>query len=85
MLPTIYMYGVLKRFKQRGTVENKRSGRPSLLTPRDTRKLYAVVKSDRKRSLQEVTNIVNEYIGLDQYLIELFKYNCMKQNITSVL
>jgi hypothetical protein len=24
-------------------------------------------------------------IGLDLYLIELFKENCMKQNITSVL
>ena len=59
-LPTIY--GVLKRFKQRGTVENKkRSGRPSLLTPRNTRKLYGVVKSDRKRPLRELTNIFNEY------------------------
>ena len=34
-----------------------------LLTPLspDTRKLYGVVKSDRKRPLQEVTNIFNEY------------------------
>jgi len=59
-LPTIY--GVLKRFKQRGTLENEeKSGRPSLLTHRDTRKLYGVVKSDRKRPLQEITNIFNEY------------------------
>jgi hypothetical protein len=54
----------LKCFKQRGTVENnERSGRPSLLTLRDTvtRKLYGVVKSDRKRQLREVTNIFNEH------------------------
>ena len=59
-LPTLY--GVLKRFKQRGTVENKeRSGRTSFLTPRDTRKLDGVVQSDRKRPLWEHTNIFNEY------------------------
>jgi hypothetical protein len=58
-LPTLY--GVLKRFKQRGTVENKaRSGRTSLLTPWDTRKLYGVVKSERKRPLRKHTNIFNE-------------------------
>ena len=60
LLPTIY--SVLRRFKQCGTVENEeRSGMPSLLTPRDTRKLSGVVKSDRKRPLQEVANIFNEY------------------------
>jgi transposase len=61
--PLSTIYGVLRCFKQRGTVENKeRSGRPSLLTLRDTvtRKLYGVVKSDRKRPLREVTNIFNE-------------------------
>jgi hypothetical protein len=82
-LPTLY--GVLKRFKQRGTVENKaRSGRTSLLTPWDTRKLYGVVKSERKRPLRKHT-IFSMRIELDLYLIELFKENCMKQNITSVL
>jgi hypothetical protein len=55
-LPTIY--GVLKRFKELGTVENEeRSGRSSLLTPRNPRKPYGFAKSDRKRSLQEVTNM----------------------------
>ena len=49
-LPTIYC--VLKRFKELGTVENEeRSGRSSLLTLRNPRKLYGVAKSDRKRSL----------------------------------
>jgi hypothetical protein len=43
-------------------VENEeRSGRPSLLTPQDTRKLYGVVKSNKKRPLQEITNIFNEH------------------------
>jgi len=39
---------------------NERLVRPSLLTHRDTRKLYGVVKSGRKRPLQEVTNIFDE-------------------------
>ncbi|CAG2204450.1 unnamed protein product [Mytilus edulis] len=53
-LPTIY--GVLNRFKGRGSLENKeRTGRPNLLTPRDTRKLCTTVKSDRKRPLHEIT------------------------------
>jgi transposase len=39
MLPTIYV--ALKRFKQHGIGENEeRSGRPTLLTSQDTRKLY---------------------------------------------
>ena len=60
--PLSTIYGVLKRFKQRGTVENKeRSGRTSFLTPWDTRKLDGVVQSDRKRPLWEHTNIFNEY------------------------
>ena len=58
--PLAIFYGVLKRFKQGGTVENEeRSGRPSFLTPRDARKLYGVVKSNRNRSLREITNIFN--------------------------
>ena len=44
-------------------MENEeRSGRSSWLTPRDPRKLYCVAQSDRKRSLQEVTNMWNEYM-----------------------
>ena len=58
-LPTIY--GVLNRFKGRGSLENKeRTGRPNLLTPRDTRKLCTTVKSDRKRPLHEITAVFNE-------------------------
>ena len=42
-------------------MENEeRSGRQSLLTPWDTRKLNRVVKSDRKRPLQEATFTFNE-------------------------
>ena len=58
LLPTIY--GVLKRFKQCGTVENEeRSGRSSICayTTEYSKTLYGVVKSDKKRPLQEVTNI----------------------------
>ena len=41
-LPSIY--GVLRRSKDRGTVENQhRSGRPSLLSDRDSRRLGSVV------------------------------------------
>ncbi|CAC5383962.1 unnamed protein product [Mytilus coruscus] len=58
-LPTIY--GVLHRFKGRGSLENKeKTGRPNLLTPRDTRKLCTTVKSDRKRPLHEITAVFNE-------------------------
>ncbi|CAG2225185.1 unnamed protein product [Mytilus edulis] len=58
-LPTIY--GVLNRFKGRRSLENKeRTGRPNLLTPRDTRKLCTTVKSDRKRPLHEITAVFNE-------------------------
>ena len=56
--PLSTVYCVLKRIRQHGTVEI--SGRPSLLTPQNTIKLYGVVKSDRKLPLQEVTNIFNE-------------------------
>jgi len=43
-------------------VENgERSGRQSLLTPRDTRKLTGVAKSDRKRPLKEAAFIFNEH------------------------
>ena len=61
-IKVLTIYGVLKRFIQRGIVENEeRSGRPSLLTPRDTRKLDGVVKSDRKLPIQEITKMFNEY------------------------
>ncbi|CAG2224309.1 unnamed protein product [Mytilus edulis] len=47
--------------KQSGSLENKeRTGRPNLLTPRDTRKLCTTVKSDRKRPLHEITAVFNE-------------------------
>ncbi|VDI02443.1 Hypothetical predicted protein [Mytilus galloprovincialis] len=55
-LPTIFR--VLNRFKGRGSLENKeRTGRPNLLTPRDTRKICTTVKSDRKRPLHEITAV----------------------------
>ena len=58
-LSTIYV--VLKPFKQRRTVENEeRSGRPFFCTP-NTRTLYGVVKYDRRRLLQEVTNVFDQY------------------------
>ena len=59
-LPTIY--GVLRRSKDRGTVENQhRSGRPSFLTERDSRRLGSVVKSNRKRPFQEFFSLFNEF------------------------
>ena len=59
-LPTIY--GVLRRSKDRGTVENQhRSGRPSFLTERDSRRLGSVVKLNRKRLLQEISSLFNEF------------------------
>ena len=66
-------------------MENEeRSGRQSLLTPRDTRKLNRVVKSDRKRPLQEAIFTFNEYSARPES-DQTVQKNCKKRNITSVL
>ena len=66
----------------------ERSGKSSLLTPRDTRKLYGVVKSDRKRPLQEITNTFNEYrarpVSVQRKLYESKYHKCVVNKSTRI-
>ena len=66
----------------------ERSGKSSLLTPRDTRKLYGVVKSDRKRPLQEITNNFNEYrarpVSVQRKLYESKYHKCVVNKSTRI-
>ena len=66
----------------------ERSGKPSLLTPRDTRKLYGVVKSDRKRPLQEITNTFNEYrarpVSVQRKLYQSEYHKCVVNKSTRI-
>lgn len=52
---------VIKKFHQHGTVENRPGrGRKSLFTNRDVNQLSRAAKLNRKTSLQDITNVVNE-------------------------
>jgi len=60
-IPKTTISDILKRFKQRGSVENKsRNGAPRKLTDRDTRGLIRLVKDNRRKSLNEITNVLNK-------------------------
>ena len=52
---------VLKKFQEKGSVENnRRSGRPRLTDARGDRKLYRIVKKkNRRQSLQDITSKFN--------------------------
>ncbi|XP_062574811.1 uncharacterized protein LOC134236654 [Saccostrea cucullata] len=53
----------LKRFRERGDVENKpRSGRPPSMTVRDHTALSRIVKKDRRKTLTEITNEYNRSV-----------------------
>ena len=55
----------LKRYRRRETVENlPRSGRPPTTSLRDDRHILCIVKSNRRRSLREITSIVNNDLSL---------------------
>ena len=55
----------LERYRRRETVENlPRSGRPPTTSLRDDRHILRVVKSNRRRSLREITSIVNNDLSL---------------------
>jgi len=60
-IPKTTISDILKRFKQRGSVENKsRNGTPRKLTDRDTRGLVRLVRDNRKKSMNEITNVFNQ-------------------------
>lgn len=51
----------LKRYRQRGNEENKgRSGRPRKCSDRTDRQLLRIVKTERRKNLKDVTNLLNE-------------------------
>lgn len=52
---------IVIRFRDRGSVENtKRSGRPSLISDREYRRLERIVKRDRRAALNDITVRFNE-------------------------
>ena len=53
--------GVISRYKRRGDVENlPQTGRPRLLSVRDTRSLVRLARTNRKTPLKEITTQFNE-------------------------
>ena len=51
---------VLKKFQEKGGVENnRRSGRPRVTDARGDRKIYRIVKRNRRQSLQDITSKFN--------------------------
>lgn len=60
-IPRATVQSILKKFKQHGSVENRSGrGRKRLFTQRDENKLSRIVKENRRRSLQDITTIINE-------------------------
>ena len=56
---------VLKKFRQKGSIENDpRSGRPRTIDERGDRKLYRIVKTNRRQSLQDITSTFNRNEGV---------------------
>lgn len=55
------VFAVVKRYKQRGTTENKpRSGRKSKITVRESRSLLRLVKANRVLPFSDITQLFNE-------------------------
>jgi transposase len=51
----------LKRFRSRNSVENgKGSGRPKKSSDRTDRQLMRLVKTERRKNLKDITNLLNE-------------------------
>ncbi|OAD75804.1 Homeodomain-like DNA binding domain-containing transcription factor [Phycomyces blakesleeanus NRRL 1555(-)] len=47
----------LKRYKERGTADNRKSsGKPQLLTPRDKRRIVSNIKKDRWSTLDDLVD-----------------------------
>ena len=60
-IPRPKIQSILKKFKQHGSTENRKGrGRKCLFTKRDETKLSRIVKMDRRRSLTDVTAMINE-------------------------
>ena len=63
-IPRSTFKSVIGKYKQFGSVENRSGrGKKKLFTDRDVTKLSRILKANRKKSLQDVTNLMNE--GMD--------------------
>ena len=63
-IPTSTVSDTIKRYKKTGSAEpEKRSGRPKLLTKRDTRALQRIVRTDRFFPLGDITNELNSSLN----------------------
>ena len=70
---------VLKKFQEKGSVENnRRSGRPRVTDARGDRKIYRIVKRNRRQSLQDITSKFNGDEGT-QCRRELFVGDCTRK------
>jgi len=59
--PTTTVYIFLKRYQQHGSIENaSRSGSRSSLCNRDRNQIVRLVNTNRRSTLTEITNIINE-------------------------
>ena len=64
-IPRSTIKSVIKKYETFGSVENRCGrGRKKLFKDRDVTKLSRILKVNRKKSLQDVTNLMNE--GMDQ-------------------
>lgn len=60
-IPRGTVQSILRKFKQHGVIENRPGrGRKCLFTKRNENKLSRTVKQNRRKSLQEITTMVNE-------------------------
>ena len=59
-IPTSTVNDIVKKYKETGSTEpKKRSGRPKVLTKRDTRTLKRIIRTDRFSPLGDVTDKLN--------------------------
>jgi transposase len=78
----------LKHYIERGDVENKhRSGRPRKCNDRTDRQLLRVVKTNRRKTLQDITATLNEgtpvkisHSTVRRRLLSFFEKDCKKEN-----
>lgn len=78
-IPRSTISSLKKRVERRGSIENiPRRGRKSTMTSRDYRILERLVKTHRRESLKDITNLMKTENG--QYLNELCNCICIKMD-----
>jgi len=65
-IPVFSVYSILRRYEVAGTVETpKRPGRPPSLTERDIRRVVRTSKQNRRKTLQDITNLACPNVSPD--------------------